>query len=65
MHPEPNSDGLNYLWESKSNMTGFVFHGSELQLGVVLATAEYPGSYTNASQLLGQDMEKSVLALGL
>lgn len=40
LHPEPDADDLNYLWESKGNMSIFVFHGSELQLGLVLATRE-------------------------
>ena len=57
LHPEPDAEGLNYLWESKSNVTALLFPGSELQLGLLLATTEYPGSRANSSQILRQWME--------
>lgn len=57
LRPELDEEGLSYLWESKANMTAFLFPGSELQLGLVLATTEYPGSRTNAGLLLRQYME--------
>ena len=57
LHPERDAQSLNYLWESKGNMTVFIFHGSELQLGLVLATTEYPVSCTSAGQLLRQYVE--------
>lgn len=57
LHAEPDVEGPNYLWENKGNITVFIFHGSELQLELALATAEYLCSCSDVGQLLGQYME--------